>query len=93
MSCKEDDDMDSRSAIAWDRADLVRRLARALAAAGRAVERLAVAGHGDALDHAGEARPHGVVSDTALLLLAASEVDSEPEIAAEADRIALRLIG
>ena len=64
----------------WDRGDLVRRLARVLDVAKKALTRLAPAGYTDSVEPSLSVRPEKVISETAVLLLAASAARQEPEI-------------
>jgi hypothetical protein len=72
------------------RADLVRRLGRVLETAEHVLDRLAMDGWTDPLDAASSVRPEKVVSETALLLLAASAVPGEPALARRVDELARR---
>jgi hypothetical protein len=73
------------------RADLLRRLDRVLATAEHAVDRLAGAGYTDPVDPARSVRPEKVVSETALMLLAAASVPQAPALARRVDELARRL--
>ncbi len=58
----------------WDEADLVRRLLRALEVAERALKALGLEGYADPENPEVDVRPEKVISETALLLLAAHRV-------------------
>lgn len=73
---------------AWDRADLVRRLSGALDVAEQAIVRLAPAGYSDNIDPALSLGPEKVISETGVLLLAASAVDDQPALQARLDHLA-----
>jgi hypothetical protein len=78
--------------IAWDAADLVRRLCGALDFAREAVERLAAKGYDDAAEPAARVRPEKLIGETAILLYAASAVVGRPELRARIDAVARLLI-
>jgi hypothetical protein len=71
----------------WNRIDLERRLCHALDVAERTVERLAAKGYTIAEAPDEPIRPEKIVSETALLLLAASTVPAA-EVRARVDRVA-----
>src|SRR5579872_4860323 len=64
----------------WDRRDLERRLCHALHIARRAVEQLAETGYNDSTQVDGRIRPEKVISETAILLLAAAHTDGGGEL-------------
>lgn len=64
----------------WSREDLTRRLCHALDIAKLAVERLAVQGYTDPDELANSLRPEKLISETALLLLAASTASPQLEV-------------
>jgi hypothetical protein len=73
---------------AWSSADLTRRLCNALDIAEQAIARLASEGYVDAIDPALSVRPEKVVSETAVLLLAASAVKEQPALGERLDQLA-----
>src|SRR5271170_5572994 len=64
----------------WDERDLIRRLCHALDIARLAVEHLAADGYTDPRDPARSIRPEKIVSETAVLLVAASPAMVHPEV-------------
>jgi len=76
----------------WDEADLIRRLCHALDIAQQAVARLAPNGYTDAEDLLINVRPEKVISETAVLLLAASAVARVDEVRMRIDQVARLLI-
>ena len=76
----------------WDRKDLERRLCHALDIAKRTVERLAAKGYSDARDAHVSVRPEKVVSETALLLLAASKAACGDAVSTRLHHVARLLI-
>jgi len=76
----------------WDRSDLVRRLCHALDIARLVGEHLAATGYIDPRDPAKSIRPEKVVSETAVLLVAASSVLDHPEIGIRVRHLAEQLI-
>ncbi len=75
----------------WDRDDLAQRLCAALELARRAVVRLGTDGYADAEEPANDVRPEKVISETGLLLLAASRV-SHAQVRASVDDVARALV-
>jgi len=73
------------------RADIVRRLLRVLETAEHALDRLAEDGWTDPVDASRSVPPEKVVSETALLLLAASSVRREAALARRVDELARRV--
>jgi hypothetical protein len=76
---------------AWAEADLVRRLCDALDVADNAIEPLASGGYTDAKEPASNLRPEKVISESGLLLLAASTATQHTEVAARLHKVAERL--
>jgi len=76
----------------WSTEDLLRRLSHALDIAEQAVEKLAVDGYTDARDSSNNLRPEKLISETAFLLLSASNVDEHPDVAQRIHRVADRLL-
>jgi hypothetical protein len=76
----------------WNRADLIWRLCRALDIAGKAVERLASEGYQDPAEPSNSVAAEKLISETAVLLVAASAVPEAQPVAAHADRLAQMLI-
>lgn len=76
----------------WDKNDLQRRLCHALDIAGRTVERLASEGYSNSGEPQDRIRPEKIVSETALLLLAASAADAGDEAGTRIRRVAGLLI-
>jgi hypothetical protein len=76
----------------WDRKDLERRLCHALDIARRTVERIGGRGYTDAKNPDASVRPEKVISETALLVLAASAVPSSEEVLARVHQIAQALM-
>jgi len=76
----------------WDKKDLERRLCHALDVAVPTVERLAARGYTDQDQPDNNVRAEKVVSETALLLLAASTVASIDAVKSRIDDVARRLI-
>jgi hypothetical protein len=78
----------------WDKSDLERRLCRVLDVADECVERLASRGYSDSKEPANNLRPEKLISETAVLLYAASTsiADRGPEVAAKIDCVARKLI-
>ncbi|MFE0462250.1 DUF6895 family protein [Kitasatospora sp. NPDC058965] len=76
----------------WDCADLERRLLRTLDIALRAVDVLAPDGYRDAVDPTVDVRPEKVVTETAMLVLAAARAAVDrPALRARVDELARRL--
>src|ERR1051326_961136 len=75
----------------WDRTDLLRRLCGALDIAERVVVCLADDGYADEVDPSLNLRPEKVISETAVLLLAASTVN-EQQVLQRIDNLARLLI-
>ena len=75
----------------WDRTDLLRRLCGALDIAERVVVCLADDGYADEVDPSLNLRPEKVISETAVLLLAASTVN-EQQVLQRVDNLARLLI-
>jgi hypothetical protein len=76
----------------WDEQDLERRLCHALDTAKQAVERLASDGYTDPADPSNTLRPEKLISETALLLFAASTAASRDAVRARIQRVAQLLI-
>jgi uncharacterized protein DUF6895 len=77
----------------WDRQDLEARLCHALDIAGRAIGRLAEHGYADPDDKSNDpVRPEKVISETAILLLAASTADSRKPVRTRVQNLAQLLI-
>jgi hypothetical protein len=76
----------------WDRGDLAQRLCHALEIAEQAVARLASSGYVDEIDPALNLRPEKVISETGVLLLAASTVNDQPALSRRLDHLAHLLI-
>jgi hypothetical protein len=83
--------MNGKVTRAWDEKDLERRLCHALDVAKRTVERLAPDGYVDAEEPRGHIRAEKVISETALLLLAASTVAEREEIRGRIQSVAAAL--
>lgn len=75
----------------WDEKDLERRLCHALDVAKRTIERLATNGYMDADEPRSHIRPEKVISETALLLLAASTVAGRDEVHGRINAVAAAL--
>jgi hypothetical protein len=78
----------SSASPAWDSADLVRRLSGALDIAEQAIVRLAPGGYSDDIDPALNLRPEKVISETGVLLLAASTVHDQRALQPRLDHLA-----
>jgi hypothetical protein len=76
----------------WNQHDLLRRLCHALDIAKLTVDHLAANGYTDALDPSKNIRPEKIISETAVLLLAASSAISQKEVASRIHAIAERLM-
>jgi hypothetical protein len=77
----------------WDKKDLERRLCHALDIAERTVERLAAEGYTDPHEPHDSVRPEKIISETALLLLAASKASaSSGAVRSRLQRVARLLI-
>jgi hypothetical protein len=76
----------------WDRRDLTERLCHALDIAKLAVDQLATKGYSDPKNPAKNIRPEKVISETAVLLTAASAVIAHPEIKTRIQLLAERLL-
>ena len=76
----------------WDERDLIRRLCHALDIAKLAVEQLAPMGYTNAKAPAKNVRPEKILSETAVLLLHASSVATDPEVRMRIMRLAEHLI-
>ena len=76
------------STSTWDRADLARRLCYALEIAEQAIVSLAPDGYVDEIDPAFNLRPEKVISETGMLLLAASAVNDQPALSQRLDHLA-----
>jgi hypothetical protein len=76
----------------WNKHDLVRRLCHALAIAKRTVERLAQNGYTDPEEPNNSLRPEKVISETAVLLFAASAAAGHDDVREHIDRVARLLI-
>lgn len=79
-------------ARAWQSEDLARRLCHALTIAGRAVDRLGAGGYTDPDEPRNDLRPEKLISETAVLLLAASTAARQPGVSAGIESVARRLI-
>jgi hypothetical protein len=79
----------------WDRTDLTRRLCHALETAERAIDRLGEHGYIDAEEPCNTIRPEKLISETAFLLYAASQISSSHgmrDVKVKVDRVAKRLL-
>jgi len=76
----------------WDERDLIRRLCHALDIARLAVEHLAASGYTDAQNPSKNSRPEKIVSETAVLLLAASPAMIHDEVETRIRNVAELLI-
>lgn len=76
----------------WDRHDLIERLCHALDIAKLAVEQLAAKGYSDPKNPAKNIRPEKIISETAVLLTAASAVITHPEIRVRIQHLAEHLL-
>jgi len=76
----------------WNKQDLTRRLCHALNIARQVVEQLASEGYRDTEESGNNVRPEKIISETAVLLLAASSVANNEKVRAEIDRVARLLI-
>ena len=76
----------------WNQQDLERRLCHALDIAKQAVERLASDGYIDSADPGNNVRPEKLISETALLLFAASTAGSHDSVKARVHSVAETLI-
>ncbi|MGA7312366.1 MAG: hypothetical protein WBX22_00215 [Silvibacterium sp.] len=76
----------------WDERDLIRRLCHALDIARIAVEQLAVEGYTDHQDPSRNIRPEKIISETAVLLVAASSAMVHPEVETRIRHVAELLI-
>lgn len=76
----------------WPETDLIRRLCSVLEIASNAVRRLAVDGFTDVEEPANNVRPEKVISESALLLYAASTVSGHDEIAERVREVAALLL-
>jgi hypothetical protein len=76
----------------WDRQDLARRLCHALDIAKQAVEHLASNGYTDPVEPSNSIRPEKLISETAVLLLAASAVVDDEMVIERIHRVARVLI-
>ncbi len=76
----------------WNELDLIERLCRVLDIAALAVEHLAASGYSDASNPAKNIRPEKIISETAILLVAASPVAAGREVGERMKNIAHRLI-
>ncbi len=82
----------STSRARWDNQDLALRLCRSLDVAGQALEQLVPDGYSDAEQPSNNLRAEKVISETALLLLAAaSAADRHPDIRAGVEQLARQL--
>jgi hypothetical protein len=77
---------------AWDQQDLDRRLCHALDIARQAVERLASNGYTDSIEPGNSIRPEKLISETALLLFAASTAGRHDTVGARIQGVAQLLI-
>lgn len=80
----------SRSPL-WPRADLVRRLCSVLQVAGNAIDVIAANGFSDTEVPANSVRPEKVISETGLLLLAASTANHHREVRERVADVAQKL--
>ncbi len=78
--------------VKWERSDLVRRLCRALDIAKNVVTRLAPNGYTDSVEPSLSVRPEKAISETAVLLLAASGASEDPDVDARTTALARMLI-
>ena len=76
----------------WDRNDLVERLCHALDIGKLAIEHLAAQGYSDPKHPTKSVRPEKIISETAVLLVAASSAITHPEIAVRIQHLAERLV-
>jgi hypothetical protein len=76
----------------WDRKDLARRLCHALDIARQAVEQLAANGYTDPVEPRNSIRPEKLISETAVMLLAASAAAYDEEVAERIRSVAHLLI-
>src|SRR5258708_33578360 len=77
---------------AWERTDLVKRLCHALDIAKQAVEHLAPNGYMDPDEPRNNIRPEKLISETAVLLVAASTAAHHDEVRARSQCLAEMLI-
>ena len=85
-------ELSSGNRSSWDQLDLERRLCHALDIAGQAVERLASNGYADTRDPGNNVRSEKLISETALLLLAASTAGRRKMVETRIHRVAQILI-
>jgi hypothetical protein len=76
----------------WDKKDLARRLCRALDVAARVIEHLAPSGYTDSTEPTNNVCPEKVISETAVLLVAASRVAHNDGVGARIESVARLLI-
>lgn len=76
----------------WDQRDLARRLCHVLDIAKQVVEQLASNGYADSAEPGNTVRPEKVISETALLLLAASGAAQHNDVRARIQNVAQLLI-
>jgi hypothetical protein len=76
----------------WDQKDLARRLCHALDIAQQAVERFGSKSYVDPVEPSNSLRPEKLISETAVLLLAASAADHHDEVSERLRRVAQLLI-
>jgi len=81
-----------KAARKWDQDDLVERLCHALDIAKLAVEQLATQGYEDPENPGRSIRPEKVISETAILLIAASSVMTHPEVGTRIECLGERLV-
>src|SRR5215471_17763666 len=76
----------------WDEGDLCRRLCHALDIAGQTIKCLAQDGYTDAVETALNLRPEKIISETAMLLLAASTAAEHADVQTRIEGVAGQLI-
>ncbi|HXJ95186.1 MAG TPA: hypothetical protein VMT20_20280 [Terriglobia bacterium] len=76
----------------WNEQDLARRLCHVLDIAQQAVKRLAPNGYTDSVEPGNNVRPEKVISETALLLVAASGAAEHDDVRAHVEKVAQLLI-
>ena len=88
---KHSNNSDAHSLL-WGHDDLVRRLCSALDIASKVITRLAPNGYTDSTDPSLSVRPEKAISETAVLLLAASRTPDYPEVRRRTSELAQSLI-
>jgi len=76
----------------WDEEDLARRLCHALDIAKQAVERLGPNGYADPVEPSNSVRPEKLISETAVLLVAASAADHVENVRVRIQNVAQLLV-